>query len=221
MPKPFDYSQDFSMTDFRKHPEKYQVGKGEQGVLVVEPYKSEILPYWRFKSPDVAEASAKAIMKLFRQYKKQKDFVGMDMSRKFLQMGYTRSRRYANHKSGRKYGVKDKTDQPKKFHRHLHIKMNAIVNIILKLELKRCCHVTLIQRKQSQQRFSMSIGKKLKLTNTTALTSSCIKKRTADTPTYIYKTSSCYYTVVYKRSKCWCAESECYYKYLISTLYIS
>ena len=27
----------------------------------------------------------------------------MDMARKFLQMGYTRSRRYANHKSGRKY----------------------------------------------------------------------------------------------------------------------
>jgi len=25
------------------------------------------------------------------------------MARKFLQMGYTRSRRYANHKSGRKY----------------------------------------------------------------------------------------------------------------------
>jgi hypothetical protein len=27
----------------------------------------------------------------------------MDMARKFLQMGYTRSRRYANHKSGKKY----------------------------------------------------------------------------------------------------------------------
>ena len=27
----------------------------------------------------------------------------MDMARKFLQMGYTRSRRYANHASGKKY----------------------------------------------------------------------------------------------------------------------
>jgi hypothetical protein len=27
----------------------------------------------------------------------------MDMARKFLQMGYTRARRYANRKSGRKY----------------------------------------------------------------------------------------------------------------------
>lgn len=27
----------------------------------------------------------------------------MDMARKFLQMGWTRARRYANHRSGRKY----------------------------------------------------------------------------------------------------------------------
>lgn len=27
----------------------------------------------------------------------------MDMARKFLQMGYTRARRYANHKTGRRY----------------------------------------------------------------------------------------------------------------------
>ena len=31
------------------------------------------------------------------------DFIGMDMCRKFLEMGFTRSIRYANHNSGRKY----------------------------------------------------------------------------------------------------------------------
>jgi Domain of unknown function (DUF4385) len=31
------------------------------------------------------------------------DFVGADMARKFLQMGYTRARRYANHAGGKKY----------------------------------------------------------------------------------------------------------------------
>jgi hypothetical protein len=72
-------------------------------VLLVEPYKSEILPHWRFKTPEIAENSANKIYKLFLAYKKAKDFVGMDMARKFLQMGYTRSRRYANHKSGKKY----------------------------------------------------------------------------------------------------------------------
>lgn len=99
----FDYSLDFEKIDFRKHPELYRVGKGEQGVLLVEPYKSETLPHWRFKTPQLARKSANKIYKLFLEYKAQNDFVGMDMARKFLQMGYTRARRYANHKSGRKY----------------------------------------------------------------------------------------------------------------------
>lgn len=99
----FDYSLDFKTVDFRQHPELYRVGKGEQGVLLVEPYKSEILPYWRFKTPDIAKESSEKIYELFLDYLAQDDFVGADMARKFLQMGYTRSRRYANHKSGRKY----------------------------------------------------------------------------------------------------------------------
>ena len=99
----FDYSLNFKNTDFRKHPELYRVGKGEQGVLLVEPYKSEILPHWKFKTPEFAKASAEAIFSMFNKYKSESDFTGMDMARKFLQMGYTRSRRYANHKSGKKY----------------------------------------------------------------------------------------------------------------------
>ena len=70
---------------------------------MAEPYKSEILPYWKFATPGQAKESAKKIYDLFLAYKKDKDFVGMDMARKFLQMGFTRSRRYANHRSGRKY----------------------------------------------------------------------------------------------------------------------
>jgi hypothetical protein len=84
-------------------PDRYRVGRGEQGVLMVEPYKSEILPHWRFRTPAIARASADAIMKLFRRYQRAGDFVGMDMARKFLQMGYTRARRYANYAGGRKY----------------------------------------------------------------------------------------------------------------------
>ena len=100
---PFDYSLDFKNIDFRSSPELYRVGKGEQGVLLVEPYKSEILPYWRFKTPDIARKSSEKIYDMFLDYLEKDDFVGADMARKFIQMGYTRSRRYANHKSGRKY----------------------------------------------------------------------------------------------------------------------
>ncbi|MFE0584423.1 DUF4385 domain-containing protein [Pantoea vagans] len=106
--KPFDYDQDFSTIDFRQHPELYQVGRGEQGVLMVEPYKGEILPHWRFRTVPIAEESAEKIMALFEDYRRQDDFVGMDMARKFIQMGYTRARRYSNHKGGRKYDADGK-----------------------------------------------------------------------------------------------------------------
>jgi len=89
--------------DYRKHPEKYKVGKGEQGVLVCEPYKSEIGQYWRFKDAEIATQSSDKIFGMFEQYLRQNDFVGADMARKYLQMGYTRARRYANYKGGIKY----------------------------------------------------------------------------------------------------------------------
>ena len=40
---------------------------------------------------------------MYLDYRDDKDFIGMDMCRKFLEMGFTRSRRYANHKDGKKY----------------------------------------------------------------------------------------------------------------------
>ena len=108
----FDYDRDFKSLDFRRHPELYQIGIGEQGVLSVEPYKGEILPHWRFKTPEIARESADVIYAMFLAYKAQDDFVGMDMARKFLQMGYTRARRYANHKGGRKYAEDGETILP-------------------------------------------------------------------------------------------------------------
>jgi hypothetical protein len=102
--KEFDYSLHYKDVDLRERPDLYRVGKGEQGVLLVEPYKSELLPLWRFRTPEIARRSAIELYARFLEYKRAGDFVGMDMARKFLQMGYTRSRRYANHASGKKYG---------------------------------------------------------------------------------------------------------------------
>ena len=70
---------------------------------MVEPYRTQIVPHWRFKTPEIARESSRKIYEMFLEYKSQKDFVGMDMARKFLQMGITRARRYANHPGGRKY----------------------------------------------------------------------------------------------------------------------
>lgn len=82
----------------------YTIGRGETGVLSFEPYKSLILPYWAFKTIAIAKNSAEILWGIFQSYCERGDFVGADMTRKFIQMGMTRSRRYANHKGGRKYG---------------------------------------------------------------------------------------------------------------------
>jgi len=89
--------------DYRKNPHLYEIGRGQQGVLICEPYKSEIYPFWRFKTPQIALKSAKRIYSMFLEYLDEGDFVGADMAKKYLHMGFTRSRRYANHKSGKKW----------------------------------------------------------------------------------------------------------------------
>ena len=89
--------------DYRKFPSLYKIGKGEQGVLICQPYKDEICKYWKFKTPEIAESSSEKIYELFLDYLEQDDFVGADLARKYLQMGFTRARRYANYKGGRKY----------------------------------------------------------------------------------------------------------------------
>ena len=84
----------------------YRIARGEMGVLTFEPYKSQLLPFWRFKTPKIAQESSRILWDQFVKFGEQGDFVGMDMSRKFIQMGMTRAKRYANHKGGRKYEQK-------------------------------------------------------------------------------------------------------------------
>ncbi|RZJ75731.1 MAG: DUF4385 domain-containing protein [Flavobacterium sp.] len=93
--------------DYREKPEMYRVGKGEQGVLICQPYKEEIGKFWRFKNEEIAKESSALIYHLFKNYLTNDDFVGADMARKYLQMGYTRARRYANYKGGKKYDKED------------------------------------------------------------------------------------------------------------------
>ena len=89
--------------DYRENPHLYKVGRGQQGVLICDPYKSELYPLWRFKTPDKAQLSCNQIYLKFLEYIDENDFVGADMAKKYLHMGFTRSRRYWNHSSGKKW----------------------------------------------------------------------------------------------------------------------
>ena len=105
--KEFDYDLDYKSLDFTDSETRklYRIGRGEQGVLLVRPYTDDICRYWRFRDVPTATQSSNTIYEMFCHYRRQKDFIGMDMARKFLEMGFTRARRYANHKTGRKYSL--------------------------------------------------------------------------------------------------------------------
>ena len=103
--KEFDYDLDYKKLDFTDEETRklYRIGRGEQGVLLVRPYTNLICAHWRFKTPNEAMISSTKIYEMYETYLNERDFIGMDMCRKFLEMGFTRARRYANHNSGRKY----------------------------------------------------------------------------------------------------------------------
>ena len=103
--KEFDYDLDYKTLDFTDEETRklYRIGRGEQGVLLVRPYTNDICAHWRFKTPNEAVISSNKIYAMYEHYPTDGDFIGMDMCRKFLEMGFTRARRYANHNSGKKY----------------------------------------------------------------------------------------------------------------------
>jgi len=115
--KEFDYELDYKSIDFslEENRKLYRIGRGEQGVLLVRPYTNDICTHWKFRTPEIAVRSSNHIYGMYLDYRDQKDFIGMDMCRKFLEMGFTRARRYANHNTGRKYkkGTKDILPQEK------------------------------------------------------------------------------------------------------------
>ena len=103
--KEFDYELDYKRLNFTDEETRklYRIGRGEQGVLLVRPYTDDICAHWRFKTPETAVKSSNKIFAMYLDYRDEEDFIGMDMCRKFLEMGFTRSRRYANHRDGKKY----------------------------------------------------------------------------------------------------------------------
>ena len=125
--KEFDYDLDYKRLDFtdQENRKLYRIGRGEQGVLLVRPYTDDICAHWRFKTPEIAKKSASKIYEMYLIYRDKKDFIGMDMCRKFLEMGFTRSRRYANHRDGKKYDKEGNVIPQEKDHATCHFAKSA------------------------------------------------------------------------------------------------
>lgn len=98
--------------NYREKPENYIISRGQFGVLKYQPYKDEILPHWSYKDGPSAKKSSEKILSLFYDYLDQRDFVGADMSKKYLHMGFTRSMRYAKYPGGKKYNDDGSERQP-------------------------------------------------------------------------------------------------------------
>lgn len=130
----------------------YRIGRGEQGVLTFEPYKSALLPLWRFRSLPIARQSSEDLWNQFILYDSQNDFVGMDMARKFIQMGMTRAKRYANHKGGRKYDkVSGKELEKSKGHKDMKEKEEA--SLVFQQVWERCrAHDGYLKKKEEFMR---------------------------------------------------------------------
>ncbi len=118
--------------DYSANPTHYRVLRGEMNVFKTNPYSAELKVLWRFKDEAVARKSAEQLWDRFEGYRQEEDFVAwvrgrcqgrgttemedlrrgahasrprhrMDVVRKFVQMGRTRSLRYALRPGGRKY----------------------------------------------------------------------------------------------------------------------
>ena len=127
--KEFDYDLNYKRLDFTDEETRklYRIGRGEQGVLLVRPYTNDICAHWRFKTPEIAEKSAKKIYEMYLDYRDDEDFIGMDMCRKFLEMGFTRSRRYANHRTGKKYDDEGNVRPQEPDHATCHFAKSATI----------------------------------------------------------------------------------------------
>jgi hypothetical protein len=105
--------------DYEKFHKRISTGvydlRGEVGVLSY-PFSKRLVKHWRFATPEKAKESAEWLYQRFLKELESKRswrerFIRSDLCRKFLLMGYTRSMRYYNHPSGRKWMKGAKTGQ--------------------------------------------------------------------------------------------------------------
>ena len=152
--KEFDYDLNYKELDFSDAETRklYRIGRGEQGVLLVRPYTNDICAHWRFKTPEIAVKSSNKIFAMYLDYRDAKDFIGMDMCRKFLEMGFTRSRRYANHHTGKKYDAEGNVRPQEEDHAHCkYAKSAQIFKKVRDIVAKNVTYVKMRKEWRSQE----------------------------------------------------------------------
>ena len=96
-------NQEKEIINVKENPELYIVDNGLKGMYTFEPYKSLLLPLFKYKSQKAAKRSTE---KLLYQFNKNlgEDFIACNMCVKYLRAGVIFSRRYNRYgKSGRVY----------------------------------------------------------------------------------------------------------------------
>ena len=180
----FPYELPYENLDFTDEDTNklYRIGRGEQGVLLVRPYTNLICAHWRFKTPVIATKSANKIYSMFLDYMAHGDFVGMDMCRKFLEMGFTRSRRYANHRTGKKYDAEGNVRPQEKDHAHCHFAKSA--QIFKRLRDKAAKNDTYINMRKEWRSNESTYATRV---NTLATTSNVKRSRYSKRATKVHR----------------------------------
>ena len=127
--KEFDYDLDYKRLDFTDEENRklYRIGRGEQGVLLVRPYTDDICAHWRFKTPEIAKKNLLKSMKCILIIVMKKILSVWICVVSFLEMGFTRSRRYANHRDGKKYDKEGNIIPQEKDHATCHFAKSATI----------------------------------------------------------------------------------------------
>ena len=76
--------------NYKDYPLKYEISEDCDGMYMCEPYRTKLIKHWKFSTTEVAEKSAKEILSIFEEYVNDGDFVGADLSQKYLLAGSTK-----------------------------------------------------------------------------------------------------------------------------------
>lgn len=96
-------NQGTGIINVKEHPELYIVDNNLKGIYSFEPYKSELLPLFKYKSVKGAKRSIDKLKYRFNKYLENQDFIGCNLTLKYLKAGYIFSQRYSRYENGRRY----------------------------------------------------------------------------------------------------------------------